>query len=292
MEIYLGDIFRPPSEAYSIILQVTTGCSYNKCTFCGMYKDKKFSVRPIKEIKEIIAFFKRKYPFVEKVFLADGDALSAPTDYLLEVLDVLKNTFPRLKKVSSYAGPKSLLNKKDEELKLLHDHGLNLLYLGLESGSDIILKNVQKGFTANEIITACHKAKSANFELSLTVISGLGGREHWEEHAIASAEVVSKINPHFLATLTLMLVPGTKLAKEVQENRFQMPSAKEILKELRMFLYNLNLTNTVFRSNHASNYLILKGTLNQDREKLIKILDDVINNEGVFYLRPEYLRRL
>ncbi|GAV25839.1 radical SAM protein [Carboxydothermus islandicus] len=292
MKIYIGNIFRPPSEANSIILQVTVGCSHNKCTFCGMYKDKVFQIRPLKEVKEIINFFKLNYPFAEKVFLADGDALSAPTEYLIEVIKMLKNSFPRLKKISSYAGPKSLLIKNAEELRALREHGISLLYLGLESGSDTVLKKVQKGFTAEEIIHACQKAKEANFELSLTVISGLGGKELWQEHALSSAEVVSKISPHFLATLTLMLVPGTKLFKEAEENRFQLLSSQEILQELKLFLQNLNLSNTVFRSNHASNYLPLKGILNQDRAKLIKIIDEALEEKGIWPLRPEYLRRL
>jgi len=292
MDIYLGNLFRPPSEAYSVILQVTNGCSHNKCTFCGMYKDKRFVIRPLREIKEIINFFQRKFPYAEKIFLADGDALSAPTEYLQEVLTLLKDAFPNLKQISSYAGPKSLLNKTDEELKQLQNSGLTLLYLGLESGFDVVLKKVQKGYTANEIVSACDKAKKAGFKLSLTVITGLGGKEYWQEHALESAKAVSLINPEYLATLTLMLVPGTKLFQDALDGLFFPLTTREILQELRLFISNLNLNHTVYRSNHASNYLILKGTLNEDRDQLLKILNEAINNEGFFNLRPEYLRRL
>ncbi|MGB9802367.1 B12-binding domain-containing radical SAM protein [Desulfofundulus sp.] len=289
---YEPPLFRPPSEANSLILQVTVGCSHNACAFCGMYKGKRFRRRSLTEIiadtREVACF----YPEVQRIFLADGNALTMDTPELLKLLQHLFRTFPKLERVSCYAGPLDLLGKEPEELQELRKAGLTLLYVGVESGSDLVLERMHKGVNAAEMVRACRRALDAGFELSVTVITGLGGRELSREHARATASAINAINPTYLAALTLIVVPNTPLYRQVMDGKFSLLNPEETLQELKWLLEDLEVDNCIFRCNHASNYLPLRGTLKRDREKLIGILEEALRNPGRIPLRPDYARGL
>lgn len=285
-------VFRPPSEAFSLILQLTIGCRHNACTFCGMYRDKKFRVKSWEEIKKDIDRCALQINGVKRVFLADGDALSAPAPLIAQTIAHLYQRLPGLERVSMYAGPLDILAKTPAELQDIRNAGVSLLYMGVESGSDEILRAVNKGVTAAEMVEAGQKALQAGFELSVTVINGLGGREMWREHAADTARVLSKIDPTYVGALTLMVVPNTPLYHKVRQGEFEVPGTMEILQELKCLLENVNLTRCVFRSNHASNYLPLRGTLNRDRDSLVALLDEAISRPGAVPLRPEISRGL
>lgn len=273
---YEGAVFRPPSEANSLIIQLTIGCARNTCTFCYMYKDKKFRVRDLKEVVEDIKIAENYYPkhYVNRLFLADGDALIVKTDDLLYIINEAKKSFPEIERVSVYAAPKDILTKSLDELIALREAGLKLVYVGLESGDDQVLKDVKKGVTAAEMIEAGKKVKAAGMELSMMIISGLGGKPRLKEHAINSAKVISAIKPDFLGFLTLRFFSGTELNDDYESGKFQPISVPEIMEEMTLFLENVDSEGTVFRANHASNYLVLKGTLNKDKEKLLKAVEE------------------
>lgn len=289
--IYDEPLFRPPSEAHSLIFQITYGCSNNSCLFCGMYKMKKFRIRRFEDIKKDILECAALYPNTTKVFLADGDALVIKTPMLLDTLSLLKESFPVLQRVTSYANPLNLLNKPIEELQTIRKNGLEILYLGIESGSDRVLKMVDKGVNRTQMGEACKKAIDAGFTLSVTVLLGLGGKKHSIEHITDTASLCSEINPHYLSALTLMLGPFEDYFKKTMGSDYEFLEKHELLNELKLLVGNLSTTNCVFRTNHASNYLSLKGTLSKDREKLLNIINDALNNPEDF-LRPEFLRAL
>lgn len=267
---YEGTVYRPPSEARSWILQATIGCSHNKCSFCSMYKDKTFRIRDMEEIIEEIKSVARTYPDIDRIFIADGDALIIKTSHLIRIIEEIKNSFKKCERIGIYASPKSVHLKSIEELTTLRENGLDIAYLGLESGSDKVLDKVNKGDTREGIIKAGRKLKEAGIKVSLTVISGLGGADLYREHAIETAKAVNEINPEFLGLLTLIIEPGTRLYDEVRNGSFKLLSPNEIAVETLMILENLDSPGTVFRSNHASNYIPLKGTLNQDITSLLK----------------------
>lgn len=256
-----------------MIFQVTMGCSHNACTFCGMYKGKNFRIKPLNQILLEIKAAGERFPETEKVFLADGDALILPFEQWLTILEALNQTFKSLKRVSSYATPKAILKKGLIELKALQKAGLAMLYMGLETGDDRLLKAICKGVNAKEMIEAGQMVKASGILLSATLISGLGGQNHMDGHAIESARVINVIQPDYLGLLTLMLEPGTPL---FDDSEFMVLSPEEVLLETRLLLTHLALTHTVFRSNHASNYLNLSGTLPMDQERLISQIDHVI----------------
>ncbi|MTI82472.1 MAG: B12-binding domain-containing radical SAM protein [Firmicutes bacterium] len=285
-------VYRPPSEASSLILQVTLGCSHNGCTFCGMYKGKQFHIKSWQEIKTEIETCGRQPYGINRVFLADGDALAVDTGTLLKTLNLLYKTFPNLERVGIYAGPKDIHAKSKDELVELGKAGLKIFYLGIESGSDKILKAVNKGVNSEQMIKAGKKIMDSGLQLSATIILGLGGKELWQEHARETAAVVSAVNPTYLGALTLMVVPDTPLYKKVQRGDFEVPNSSEILKEIKLLLANVNLSNCTFRSNHASNYLPLRGILNQDRDKLVKLIENALEQPDKVPLRPEYFRGL
>ncbi|MFV0424633.1 MAG: radical SAM protein, partial [Bacilli bacterium] len=254
---YEGAVYRPPSEANSIILQVTIGCSHNKCTFCSMYKDKEFRIRNTNEILEEIRYLSTTYPkSFKKFFLADGDALVIPTEELVKIILEIKKFFPHAK-ISSYATAKDVLNKSKEELQHLNSLGLELIYIGLESGNNEVLNMICKDITRDEMIEAGKKLKAIGFKLSIMVISGLGGISLSNMHAIDSADVLNKINPDFISLLTLMISPNTKLHNDITNNRFKLLTPKQIMEETFLFIKKLNVSDCIFRSNHASNYISL-----------------------------------
>ncbi len=286
---YLGKVYRPPSEAYSLIVQVTYGCSHNRCAFCDMYDDKHFGMRPMEEIVEDFRMARQAYRSVRRVFLADGDALMRRTEDLAAILDLIYGLFPECERVTSYASPGSLQVKSEEELRLLRSKGLTMLYMGVESGCDAVLEKMSKGHTAAAIVAAGQKARRCGFALSVTAISGLGSLELLHEHAVDTAKALSDINPEYIGLLTLMVEPGTPLEKWVKEGSFHVLDARDVLRETELFLQTIDSPGSVFRMNHASNYLTLKGTLNEDREALLSRVREGLAGHG---LRSEQMRAL
>ena len=287
---YKGKVYRPPSEAYSLIVQVTYGCSHNRCAFCDMYDDKHFSLRPMAEIREDLELARRVYRRVDRIFLADGDALIRPTGDLAEILGLAYGLFPECERVTCYASPASLQVKSEDDLRLLHERGLKMVYMGLESGCDAVLTRMRKGHDAAAIVAAGQKVRRCGLALSVTAISGLGSVELWREHAVDTARAVSEMNPDYLGLLTLMVESGTPLETWVKDGSFTLLTAPEVLKETELFLRHVDSEGTVFRANHASNYLTLKGTLNGDRDALLSQLAAAL--EGQRDLKPEFLRAL
>jgi len=287
--VYDLPLFRPPSEAKSLIVQATIGCSHNKCTFCGMYKMKKFRIKSFEEIKKDIDLLRNFYGDVERIFIADGNALCMETEDLLRSIKYARSVFPSLKRVSIYATPMDLLNKSLDELRTLRKEGLTLIYLGIESGDDKVLKDVRKGATSEEIIEAGKKAIKAGMTLSTTAILGLGGKERSLEHAKGTARVLNEIKPQYTAFLTLMIVEKTPLYFKVLRGEFNPLSQVELLRELRIIVEELDY-KTVFRTNHASNYLPLKGDLPEDKEKILRVIDYALTHPEI--LRPDHVRGL
>ena len=270
---YEGSVYRPPSEADSLIIQVTIGCSHNECTFCSMYKDKRFRARAEEEIFKDLEMAREIYPYADKFFLADGNALVLSTEKLLRIFEKIKKLFPDFKRIGIYASPKDILTKTDDELKLLKENGLYILYLGVESGSDIVLGMIKKGVNSLEMIEAGKKAVNSGLKLSAMIISGLGGKDYWREHAIESARVLSEINPHYIGLLTLLIDDETEIAKEIKSGLFKLLGPIDILKETHLFIENLNVINSVFRSNHASNYVSLRGNIPEDQKRILGQLE-------------------
>ncbi len=289
---YYGTVIRPPSEARSYILQVTYGCSYNRCTFCGTYQNKPFRVRPPEEVLQDIELARQMLPRTRRVFLADGDALVLSVRRLVPILDALDAAFPRLERVAVYANAHNLLRKSAADLELLRRKKLGIVYLGLESGSDEVLRRVRKGTTAAEMVEGVRKARAAGIRASIMAILGLGGPELSPAHAEATGRVVGQMDPEYFSMLALMLVPGTELHRQWQAGEFQLLGPEAILTELRCTIAHLDgLSRCLFRTNHASNYLPLAGTLPQDKARLLATLDGALV-QGRSALRPESWRAL
>ncbi len=270
---YEGDIYRPPSEAYSYILQVTIGCAHNKCAFCGSFKAKKFRMRTLDEIFEDLNMARRYYRKVSRIFLADGDALVCKNSFLLPILERIEELFPECERVSIYGRAKDILRKTEEELLELKAHGMKMIYMGVESGNPEILRRINKGETREEMIAAVHKSEGLEIPVSLTFLSGIGGRELWRENAIDTGTIISEMEPSYASFLTLMLVPGTPLYEQHERGEFELLHPDEVLKEAELMLENINVTRPlVFRSNHASNYVSLKGDLPADKESMLERL--------------------
>ena len=287
---YEGSIYRPPSEAHSLIIQATIGCSHNKCTFCSMYKDKSFRIRNVEEILGDIEDSKSYYKRVNRVFLADGNALAMKTDDLKRILMKIRGTMPECERVGIYSSPKDILRKSDEELRELKQLGLGIAYMGLESGSDDILRNIKKGVTSSEMVEAGKKLINSGIKLSITLISGIGGKDGWKKHALESARVVNEINPHYLGLLTLLVEQGTEMELQIEKGELELLEPREVLEEIRLLIENLDLSQCVFRSNHASNYFALAGTLPQDKQRLLQEIDQAMSSE--YDYKDEYFRRL
>ena len=262
---YEGTVYRPPSEARSLIIQVTIGCSHNTCTFCTMYKDKKFRIRSKEEIFMDLDEMSSAYGELPlRIFLADGDALVLKTRDLLDILSFIRVKFPFCERVTAYATAGDILRKTDEELQALKKEGLSMVYVGAESGDPVILAHVKKDVTVEEMIQAADKLKKCGIQLSLTLISGLGGKERLREHALESDRLVSAMKPEYLGFLTLMLEKGAPILEEIQAGQLTLLSPDAVMEEMKLFLTHVDSDGTVFRANHASNYLALKGTLNGD----------------------------
>ena len=276
---YDSDIlYRPPGEWKSYLLQCTVGCSYNGCTYCGMYKNKQYHVRPLADILEDIDMARDYYgPGLKRVFLMDGDAVIMKTDDLIRVLRKLYDTFPTLEKVTTYAGPRSTLAKSPEELKAIRDAGLNRAYLGVESGSDAVLKAINKGVTAAQMLEAGQKLVAAGFDLWAIIIMGLTGQDgDWEEHILSTAKMINAMKPRHLSAMTFAPAKGTPLGEDVLAGRFKVCTPDQILEEWPLLIENLDVDPLHFTSNHASNYLPLKGGLPEDRQKFLDLLDQAL----------------
>lgn len=288
---YEGSVYRPPSEAGSLILQITIGCAHNLCTFCGMYKGEHFHIRPISDVIEDLGWARAHYQHIEKVFLADGDALVLQNKALIRILDTISDLFPECQKVSIYGSPKDVLRKSADELAELRNKGLSMIYIGGESGSDKILERIKKGVTSEELAEAVQKIEDADIKASVTFISGLGGRLDWEEHAVKTGEVISRMSPSYVGLLTLMTEPGTELYEDILAGRFSLLSAEEVLEETKLLLENINIEKKcVFRSNHASNYLSLRGDLPEDKGAMLAQIEKAKRNASM--IKDERFRML
>lgn len=288
---YDEPLFRPPSEADSFILQATLGCSWNACTYCAMYRGKHYRVRPLDAVLADIAEAGARFAeAVRHVFVADGDPLGMALDQWEPILLALAASFPRLRRVGTYATARNLLEKSPEELKRLRELGLSLLYIGPESGDDVTLRRIAKGASAAEHIEAARKAREAGMEQSLIFLLGAGGRERSEEHARASGRLATAMDPRFLSTLTLTVIPGTPIARLEDQGRFELPDVPDLLAELRWFVEEAHPTAAIFRSNHASNHLPIGGRLPRDRAAILAAIDEAL--AGRLPLRPEWARGL
>ncbi len=287
---YEGMIFRPPSEADSLILQVTVGCSYNRCTFCSAYREKRFRIKSFEEIK---ADVDEVSPYkIRRVFLADGDALSIPMKGLLQILSYLKGRLKGLERVGIYANAKDVLRKNVEELKALKDLGLGILYLGLESGDPEVLKRIQKNAAVDELIRAGKRVRESGILLSVTVILGIGGVEGSLRHAAETGKVLSAMDPDYVGALSLMIVPGTPIAKEIETGKLVLPTPFGLIQELETMIAHCQFTHCFFASNHASNYLPLRIQMPEQKEDALRRIREVLLRKDANLLRPEYLRAL
>jgi radical SAM superfamily enzyme YgiQ (UPF0313 family) len=288
---YEGAIFRPPSEADSLILQITVGCSHNRCTFCGSYKEKSFRIKTFEEIKEDIDEAAQSGWSFDRVFLADGDALIIPQRRLLEVMAYLKEKLPRLRRVGAYANAKGVLKKTAEQLRELKEAGLGIIYLGVESGDQVVLDRVCKGTTYEKLVQAGTMVKEAGIKLSVTVLLGIGGRERSREHAVATGRILTEMDPEYVGALSLIIVPGTPLHEEITKGDFALPTPFELIEELRTMIEHTNM-HGLFFSNHASNYLPIKARMPKDKEATLRLIDEVLAKRDPALLRPEYYRAL
>ncbi len=289
---YEGNIYRPPSEARSLILQATVGCSHNGCTFCAMYKDKKYRERSLDEFTEDVKYAAGMAPHTRRIFLADGNSLHISTEKLISMLELLNDYFPRLERVSVYCNPHDLLEKEIEDFTRMRELKLGMLYLGVESGSRQVLRDVKKGATPEDMIEGARKTKAAKIPLSITVINGLAGKEGMEEHARDTAWLLNEMDPEYLGLLTLMVYPGFPIYRRIEAGELTMLEPWEILEEIMLMVRDLNLTECVFRANHASNYLPLKGVLSRDKEDLLRSMEKIMEDKNPSVLRDEWRRGL
>jgi len=287
---YEGNIIRPPSEANSILLQVTVGCSRNKCTFCGTYKGERFRIKSDAIIMEDIDFAAKYCKRQRRVFLCDGDALIVPQKRLLKILREIENRLPWVTRVGLYANAKALNMKTADELEELKSHGVGIFYLGLETGDDITLKKIKKGASSSDMIEMGAKAKQAGIKLSITVLLGIAGPQRSQIHAMETGRVLSAIDPDYVGALSLMLIPGTPLYQDYQSGEFRLIEPHEMLAELRTMIASTNLTRGLFHANHASNYLPIRARLPKEKEPTIRLIDAAL--KGNVPLKPEYLRAL
>lgn len=287
---YQGNIYRPPSEANSILLQVTIGCSHNKCTFCGMYKEKRFSIKNHDIVMADIDFAATHCRRQKRVFLCDGDALSLPHRKLLEILQAIQVKLSWVTRVGIYANASTIERKSREQIQELRECGLGIVYMGLESGDDQTLKRIHKGATSTLMINAGRKIKAAGIKLSLTVLLGIGGKDRSHIHALKTGQVLTSIDPEYVGALSLMVTSNTTIYDEIQKGCFALISAEEMLEELAIMLANTTLSDGYFHGNHASNYLPIKAKLPQDKASTLEMINKAL--KGKISLKPEYMRGL
>ena len=289
---YEGMIFRPPSEADSLILQVTVGCSYNRCTFCGAYQGKSFRVKTLDEVKEDIDEVSADGISIPRVFLADGDALAISQEQLIKILSTLKTKLKGLKRVGIYANARDILRKSVDELKGLKALNLGIIYLGLESGNAEVLRRIKKNATADQMIRAAKRVKESGILLSVTVLLGIGGVELSQAHAEDTGKVLSQMDPDFVGALSLMVVPGTPIEKEIETGRLVLSTPFGLIQELETMIHHSEFTQCFFAANHASNYLPVKIQMPEQKEEALRRIREVLDKKDPRLLRPEFLRAL
>lgn len=288
---YVGDVYRPPSEAYSLIVQATIGCTHNKCSFCKMFKEKRFQTRPTEDIIADFAWARKRYRSVPRIFLADANALCLKTDKLMPILTYIEETFPECERVTIYGRASDILRKTEDELRMLREHGLTMVYIGAESGSDKVLEMCHKGETRQQLIDAVKRIEKVGIKASVTFISGLAGRDGWEDHAIQTGTMITEMNASYVSLLTLLVDPQAPMYDDIQSGRLKLLTPQEVLAETHLMLENANPEKTcIFRSNHASNYLSLKGDLPQDRDRFLAQIEAAMKNTGM--LKDERFRLL
>jgi len=287
---YEGYCIRPPSEADSILLQVTLGCSHNKCAFCGSYQDKRFRIKDDAIILSDIRYASRHMQNEDRLFLMDGDALIIPQRRLMWILDQIKAHLPRVKRVGAYANAKGIKMKSPEELRQLRENNLGILYYGMETGDDEIRREIRKGSTTGTCVEMGRRVREAGIQLSVTVLLGIGGRERSLRHARETGKALSAMDPEFVGALTVMLIPGTPLHRDFIEGRFELPDERGLLRELREMIAHTDLTRGYFFSNHASNYLPIKAKLPSGKQKALDLIDAALRGE--IGLKPEWMRAL
>lgn len=289
---YEEPVFRPPCEAGSLIIQATIGCPHNRCRFCGMYKMKKYRVRSLEDVREDLRLAERVWHKPESVFLADGNTIAMRTDDLVAVLDSVKQTFPDVGRISCYGGARFIRGRHEADLARLSEHGLDIVYMGLESGDDAILKDVCKGATADDYVRAAHKLRAAGIELSTYVLAGLGGRERTREHALGSARTLNMMQPDFVRIRTLALMPPFPMYEDLESGGFVECNGREVAQEIRLLLENLELEDARFLSDHVSNYLPIHGRLPQDKEAMIRSIDEALEQPDNPMLAPRVITSL
>lgn len=289
---YEGIIIRPPSEADSLIIQVTRGCSHNRCTFCPTYKSTRFRVRSLEEITRDVDDAVRWAQNTRRIFLCDGDALVVPHKRLIRIMDLLTERFPYLERIGIYANARSIINKSLDELVELKNRKLGIVYLGVESGDDRVLERVRKGANRSRLLEAGLRIKRAGILLSVTVLLGIGSVEGSAEHALKTASLLSEMDPDYIGALTLMVIPGTTLHEEMIAGKFTLPDPFQLIEELGIMLENLHVTRCLFTSNHASNYLPLKVRLPEGKSAAVRFIRELLAQRDSRVLRPEYLRAL
>ncbi len=287
---YEGMMIRPPSEAHSILLQVTLGCSHNKCTFCGTFRDKRFDIKKDDIIFEDIEFARQNCRRQNRLFIWDGDAMIVPQKWLVKILKQIRNRLPWVERVGLYANTKGIGMKSDEQLKELKELGVKLVYMGLESGDDQILKEIRKGADSVKMIKMGKRIKESGMQLSVTVLVGLGEKKRSKSHALETGRVLSAIDPDFVGALSLMLVPGTELNDQFQKGEFTLINPEEMLEELGLMISSTNLSNGLFHANHASNYLPIRAKLPEEKEKTLELISQAL--QGNIELKPEFMRAL
>lgn len=287
---YEGMMIRPPSEANSILLQVTLGCSHNKCTFCGTFRGKRFDIKKDDIIFQDIEFAKQHCKRQDRLFICDGDAMIVPQKRLVRILKQIKKELPWVKRVGLYANTKGIGMKTDEQLKELYDLGVKIAYMGLESGDDQILKEIRKGADSKKMITMGQRLKASGIKLSITVIVGIGGKKRSKSHARETGRVLSAIDPDFVGALSLMLTPGTELNDQYENGEFDLINPEEMLEELGLMIASTHLTDGLFHANHASNYLPIRARLPQEKEKTLELITQAL--KGNVALKPEFMRAL
>jgi radical SAM superfamily enzyme YgiQ (UPF0313 family) len=289
---YEEPVFRPPCESGSLIIQATIGCPHNKCTFCGMYKMKKYRVRPLEEIRDDLRMAQRVWSEPYSVFLADGNTIAMRTDDLVQVLDYVREAFGDVKRISCYGGARFIRGRDVADLTRLREHGLQIVYMGLESGDDEILRRVNKGATADDYARAAEKMRAAGIELSTYVLAGLGGRERTREHALGSAATLNRMKPDYIRIRTLAFLPGFPMYEDLESGRFVECSGREVAEETRLLLENLDVEGAQFLSDHVSNYLPIYGRLPEDKESMLAAIDEALAHPDNPMLAPRTITSL
>ena len=290
---YVGHVIRPPSEAYSMIIQVTVGCSHNMCTFCGTYKGQKFRIKDMKTIKrDIDEASGYRYGFT-KAFLADGDVLILPNETLLEIIGYIRKKNPQIERIGVYGNTKSIIKKTHEELIELREAGLGIVYQGIETGNKEVLRRIKKGAFPHRMIECANKVREAGILLSQTVLLGIGGTDMSEQHAVDTGRLLGEMSPDYASALTVMILPNTELYLDFQSGAFRLPDKFGLLRELRLIIENMDVKRPCFfTSNHASNYLPIRAMLPDDKNEVLALLDKILKTRDERILKPEHMRAL